>query len=81
MKKDIDSFLNYLEVEKGFSRHTVAAYRNDLHQLSDFMAAKAGPAASPNWSAVDRSRLLDYVLYLKERDYAPTTVARKVAAA
>lgn len=81
MKKDVNSFLNYLEVEKGFSRHTVVAYRNDLYQLGDFMSAHGQSAASSSWSAVNHSRLLDYVLHLKERDYAPTTVARKVAAA
>jgi integrase/recombinase XerD len=81
MKKDVNSFLNYLEVEKGFSRHTVVAYRNDLYQLGDFMSAHGQPAASSSWSAVNHSRLLDYVLHLKDRDYAPTTVARKVAAA
>ncbi|HEX79139.1 MAG TPA: site-specific integrase, partial [Dehalococcoidia bacterium] len=36
MRQDINSFLNYLRVERGFSINTVEAYRNDLHQLQEF---------------------------------------------
>ncbi len=82
MKEDIDSFLTYLKVEKGFSENTTAAYGNDLYQLADFAdeeAAKRGTAAS--WASFNRQDMLSYLLNLKERNYAATTVARKVAAA
>jgi len=36
MIEPIESFLNYLTVEKGYSEHTIAAYRNDLTALADF---------------------------------------------
>ena len=81
MKEDIDSFLNYLNVEKGFSQNTVVAYRNDLYQLASFVeeeAAKRGSA--PSWASFGRQGLLSYLLNLKERNYAATTMARKVAA-
>jgi len=81
MKKDVDSFLNYLSVEKGFSINTIAAYRNDLYQLVDFVAGQAprmGKKAS--WHMVDRSLLLSYIINLKQRNYSSTTVARKTAA-
>lgn len=82
MKEAVDSFLNYLQVEKGFSPNTVAAYRNDLGQMAAFFQehfSKEGQM--PNWSSADRNLILSYVLGLKERNYAPATVARKVAAA
>ena len=82
MKEDINSFLTYLSVEKGYSENTVAAYRNDLCQLADFAAeeaAKRGSTAS--WASFDRQGMLSYLLNLKERNYAPSTIARKVAAA
>ncbi len=34
MKELIENFLNYLSVEKGYSGHTIAAYRNDLTGLA-----------------------------------------------
>ena len=81
MKEVIDSFLNYLRVEKGYSGNTIAAYRNDLYQLADFIeeqAVKSG--AIPPWAGFDRQSMLSYLLNLKERGYVPTTLARKVAA-
>ena len=82
MKEDINSFLNYLAVEKGFSENTIAAYRNDLHQLADFIEEEAARSGSfPSWAGFSRQGMLSYLLNLKERGYAATTVARKVAAA
>jgi integrase/recombinase XerD len=77
MKELIANFLNYLSVEKGYSEHTIAAYRNDLTGLADF-AGKQGMSA---WSGFTRQNMLSYLLDLKERGYVATTVARKVAAA
>src|SRR4030042_2959370 len=81
MRDQIQNFLNHLSIEKGFSGNTVEAYRNDLYQLADFVNDKASiEGFSPRWSAVDRNVLISYILELKERNYAPATVARKVAA-
>ena len=81
MKEAIDNFLDYLAVEKGFSENTVAAYRNDLHQLASFIEAEAAKRGTiPPWAAFDRQAMLSYLLELKGRGYAATTVARKVAA-
>ena len=82
MKEDIASFLKYLAVEKGFSTNTVEAYRNDLSQLARFVeeeTAKRGLV--PSWNSFDRQGMLSYLLDLKQRNYAATTQARKVAAA
>jgi integrase/recombinase XerD len=82
MREQIDSFLNYLAVEKGYSEHTLAAYRNDLTGLADFAetgASKQG--TTPSWANFDRQSMLSYLLDLKERGYVATTMARKVAAA
>jgi integrase/recombinase XerD len=81
MKKDIDSFLSYLSVEKGFSENTIFAYRNDLYQFLDFLEEQASrEGLILDWSRVNRSLLLSYILNLKQRNYAPTTVARKTSA-
>ena len=81
MKENIESFLNYLTVEKGFSQNTALAYHNDLYQLAGFVedeAAKRG--STPSWAGFGRQGVLSYLLNLKERNYAATTIARKVAA-
>ena len=81
MKEVINSFLNYLTVEKGFSENTVAAYHNDLNQLASFIDEQATKRGyTPSWASFGRQGMLSYLLNLKERNYAATTAARKVAA-
>lgn len=82
MIEAVSSFLNYLAVEKGFSENTTAAYRNDLSQLASFAEEEAARRGLvPSWAGFTRQDMLSYLLNLKERNYAATTVARKVAAA
>ncbi len=81
MEETIESFLDFLFTEKGFSPNTIAAYRNDLSQLATFVAEQAAEKGSqPQWTALDRELMLSYILAMKEKMYAPATVARKVAA-
>ena len=82
LREAIESFLNYLTVEKGFSENTVVAYRNDLYQLASFVEEEATKRGfTPLWTSFGRQEMLSYLLNLKERNYAATTAARKVAAA
>ena len=80
MQKKIDEFLTSLEVEKGYSENTRVAYKNDLGQFLEFLKGQAEPRVY-GWSEVRKDHLLAYILHLKTvREYASTTVARKVAA-
>ncbi|MFQ5595977.1 MAG: site-specific tyrosine recombinase XerD [Anaerolineae bacterium] len=78
MREQIDAFLTYIAVEKGYSANTQAAYRNDLHQFASFLEGLSPPAAE--WQQVDKDVLITFLLDLKEREYSSATVARKVAA-
>lgn len=42
MREHVDSFLNYLTAEKGYSENTIMAYRNDLSSLADFASRELG---------------------------------------
>jgi integrase/recombinase XerD len=77
MRKALEDFLTYLAVEKGGSANTIAAYRNDLQQLADFIGARP---SSNGLASIDRSSIQDFILDLKQRGYTETSVARKVAA-
>lgn len=77
MRKSLNDFLTFLSVEKGSSANTVAAYRNDLQQLADFIGSRPN---SDGLNSVDRSLIQDFILDLKQRGYTETSVARKVAA-
>lgn len=76
MKEQINAFLHYLGVEKGFSGNTIAAYRNDLYSLAEYLR-KGGRHSS--WQDLGSDTLADYVVDLQNRGYSPTTLARKIA--
>ena len=81
MRDAVNAFLAYLSVEKGFSDNTVGAYRNDLYQMAEFMEGVAtAKEFRAEWSSVDRNLLINFIIELKDRNYASATVARKVAA-
>lgn len=76
LRDDIDRFLKFITVQKRFAENTVNAYRNDLYQLADFASSRS----VRNWSKLGQQGLMEYVLTLRERRYAASTTARKVAA-
>jgi integrase/recombinase XerD len=82
MDEGVKGFLGYLSVEKGFSNNTLDAYGNDLNQFSAFVRQRVASSdgSRPDWARADRSLVLDYLVDLRERSYAPATMARKVAA-
>ena len=80
MDANIREFLDYLTAERGGSDNTIAAYRNDLTQLSEVMTRRGKAGEDAGWADVGRDDLIEYILWLKEREYASATVARKVAA-
>ncbi len=77
MEELIGRFLEGLEGDKGFSPNTVSAYRNDLGQFTDFLQSTY---SLRSWPELTDSHLTGFVLFLRERRYANSTVARKVAA-
>jgi integrase/recombinase XerD len=78
----IEQFLAVLADQKGFSTNTLSAYRNDLSQFSTFLdsgeATNLPPARS--WGEISRDHVIAFLLFIKERQYATTTLARKQAA-
>ena len=90
MDRTISYFLQHLIVEKGFSRNTSDAYRNDLGQFWDFLQDHPNGHSNENgngssngnhlWASVDINLLNKYVEDLRVRKgYRDTTTARKVA--
>ncbi len=82
MDEGVKGFLAYLSVEKGFSDNTLDAYKNDLSQFASFILEKAPShdGSRVQWNKVERALILDYVVNLQDRSYAPATMARKIAA-
>jgi len=77
MEQQVERFLQSLQAEKDFSINTISAYRNDLSQ---FVAQLSGEQGVTTWGEVNRDHLVTYLLYMRERKYAASTIARKTAA-
>jgi len=80
MQEQVTQFLEYLEVEQGYSQNTVSAYRNDLGQFLSYLQQLDLARRPRGWGNVTRDHIVSYMLEMKDREYASSTVARKVAA-
>lgn len=83
VKSQVEAFLEYLERERAFSENTIAAYRNDLNQLAVFLAEPPAQLGIPPVNDICDLRddhLYAFADHLTKRDYASSTVARKMAA-
>lgn len=76
MNDDLNRFLAYMASERGLSTNTTAAYRTDLEQFSAFLHERG----LVDWATVTHDDMLAFLLFLKERRYANSTVARRTAA-
>ena len=63
----IQTYLDHLTVERGMSRHTVAAYRRDLHRYADYLAELG--VSDP--SQVSSAMIGNYAARLREGIAAP----------
>ncbi len=79
MEKQLLAFLKYLQTERRYSANTTAAYRNDLNQFVSFLT-NGRQANALHWEEVSIDEVRAYVDYMKEKAYASSSVARKVAA-
>jgi integrase/recombinase XerD len=83
MQDLVDRFLLVLDSERGFSGNTISAYRNDLLQFIGYLRQppeRDHQTAVAEWCELTDQHLQVYLLYLRERDYAASTIARKTAA-
>ncbi|MEX2229728.1 MAG: site-specific tyrosine recombinase [Dehalococcoidia bacterium] len=80
MRERVDAFLQYLSAERGSSKNTIDAYRNDLSGLAAFAANGATNGNGRAASEIDRTLVMAFIGDLNRRQYAKATVARKVAA-
>ena len=82
MDQRIEAFLHYMSAERGASKNTIDAYRNDLTRFADLSSERLGTnGARPTVDRIDRDFINAYIIWLRSHnEYAPATVARKVAA-
>lgn len=68
----LSEYLEYLELERGLAKNTIDAYRRDLSMFFDY-------CQHPDFDNVTRMSINSYIRFLRENDYSPTSVIRKIA--
>ena len=73
-----EAFLEFLELNRNVSRHTLRAYRSDLAQFATFAAARLG--RNPKPADIDQRTIRAFLAGLYEEGLSRATSARKLAA-
>jgi integrase/recombinase XerC len=74
----IDSFLDYLRLERNYSDKTTNSYRNDLTQFEQFL--KESPDYGSNVEDASPEAVREWVVWLMENGYNANSVNRKLSA-
>ena len=72
----VETYLDRLQTQRGYSSNTIGAYRRDLTHFVNFCSAEA----VDDYRAVDRQLLRRYLASLDRTGYARRSIARKSSA-
>lgn len=73
----MEAYLGFLQLERGLSPHSVAAYARDLAQAADFLGRKRG---CKGWATVASNDLSAWVQSMSAEELSPASLARKLSA-
>ena len=72
----INPFLEYLEFERNYSRHTITAYKNDLNTFLEFCKNEFDVECL---SKIDYSQIRSWIVVLVDQGVSNKTINRKVS--
>lgn len=74
MKEYIDSFLAFLEVERGMSRNTILSYERDIEKFCGY-----AQKIKKDVRTLAREDVVDFLMSLKDSNLSSSTIARNLA--
>lgn len=77
MKELIETFLNYLSVERGLSNNTISSYRRDLDKYAAYLEDKK----INSLLEAKREDITNFMFYEKEKGLSASSIARGLVAA
>jgi integrase/recombinase XerD len=76
MQELIDSFLNYLSVERGLAKNTTNSYRQDLKLYQQYLNSQ-----SPNsFLKINKTDITNFMLSQKDKGLSANSIARRLVA-
>ena len=70
----IDSFLRFLQLEKGLSKNTVSSYQTDISGFNQWCSDQA-----IKFSEVNLSHAENFIVSLRKKELAPASISRKIS--
>jgi len=77
-KNNIDDFLSYIQYERGYSKHTTIAYKNDLNHFINYCRNYISKQLN-DFSMVDRKMIRQFLGHEYEQGKSSKTVSRRLA--
>lgn len=71
----ISQYLEYIEVERGLSKNTVEAYRNDLMSFVLFLTEQG----AEDFEKIKRLHFNAYIKNLRDKNFSATSITRQIA--
>lgn len=76
MQELIESFLNYLSVERGLAKNTLNSYRHDLNFYQDYLKRHH----LDSFSRASRQEIANFMLSQKDKGLSTNSIARRLTA-
>ena len=76
MNHQIQSFLDYLQLNRLYSDHTILGYRNDLNQLSMYVI---NAYEDIEVDALTHHHIRSFIVHLRKEGYDPRSINRKIS--
>lgn len=70
-----DNFLNYIELEKEYSKNTVISYQKDLENFKEFLIK-----INKNPIEINKKDIFNYLIFLSKKKLKPASLRRKISA-
>jgi integrase/recombinase XerD len=76
MQELVENFLNYLSVERAFSKNTTSSYRRDLGDFFEYLKTKG----IDNIAKTTKNEVTDFMFWRKDKGISSSSIARQLAA-
>jgi len=78
--KQVEFFLEYLQIEKGSSTHTIDAYKTDLRQFHKLaVSGILSHSKLTDWNKITSDIVIEFYSLIRGKGYSTSTITRKIA--